>query len=89
MLDYSGQNFRALDTKGIALCGLTLCHQINRSEDAIKAYKAARAINKDAGIVNRVLRLFDTLAVVDTEGILAGVRDAAGGIAEQERSKDS
>ncbi|HST20853.1 MAG TPA: tetratricopeptide repeat protein [Blastocatellia bacterium] len=89
LLAYSMQNFRALDVKGLALCGLSLCDQINRAQDAIESYKAARAINKDAGVVNRVLRLFDALAVVDTGGMLAGVRDAAGGIAEQERSTDS
>ncbi len=89
LLTYSMQNFRALDTKGLALCGLTLCDQVNRAQDAIESYKAARAINKDAGIVNRVLRLFDALTVADDKGMLAGVRDAAGGDTEQERSTDS
>ncbi|HKS39079.1 MAG TPA: tetratricopeptide repeat protein, partial [Blastocatellia bacterium] len=79
LLDYSMQNFAALDSKGLALCGLALCDQVNRAQDAIEVYKAARAINKDAGIVNRVLRLFDALAVADDKGLLAGVRDAAGG----------
>jgi len=38
-----------------------------------------RVINKDAGIVKRVLRLLDALAVVDTDGILRDVRKAASG----------
>jgi hypothetical protein len=46
---------------------------------AIEAYRAARALCKDVGIVNRVLRLFDALAVVDEKGILAEVRKAAAG----------
>jgi hypothetical protein len=32
-----------------------------------------------AGVVKRVLRLFDELAKCDTEGILKGVRDAVEG----------
>jgi hypothetical protein len=46
---------------------------------AIKAYKAARAVNKDAGVVARVLRLFDALAVVDSVGVVKDVRAAAAG----------
>ena len=44
---------------------------------AIKAYKAARAVNKDAGVVARVLRLFEALAVVDSVGVVKDVRAAA------------
>ncbi len=40
---------------------------------------AAREINKDAGTVKRVLRLFDALAVVDTEGALVEARKATSG----------
>jgi tetratricopeptide (TPR) repeat protein len=79
LLAYSTQNYMALDAKALALCGLTLCDQINRSRQAIEAYRAARAINKDAGIVKRVLRLFDALAVADAKGLLAGARGAASG----------
>ncbi len=46
---------------------------------AKEAYKAARAINSDAGIVGRVLQLFDALAKTDTAGILAEVRAEAAG----------
>ena len=46
---------------------------------AIATYRVARDINKDTGIVKRVLRLFDALAVVDTEGLLLDVRSAAAG----------
>jgi hypothetical protein len=44
------------------------------------AYRAARAINSEAGVVGRVLRLFDALAAADAEEVLAGVRAAAGGV---------
>ena len=51
----------------------------NDAGEAIEVYRAARAINKDAGVVGRVLRLFDTLAESDAAGALAGVRAAAAG----------
>jgi len=37
------------------------------------------AINKDAGIVQRVLRLLDELAKADANGVLKDVRAAAAG----------
>ncbi|MBI4788049.1 MAG: hypothetical protein HY782_13505 [Chloroflexi bacterium] len=50
-------------------------------QDAIAAYRAARAINKDAGIVARVVRLLDALALADAQGAekLAGARKAVAG----------
>jgi tetratricopeptide (TPR) repeat protein len=79
LLSYGAQNYSALDSKGLALSGLTLCDGVNRTSAAIEAYRAARAINKDAGNVARVLRLFDALAVVDSAGVLKDVRAAAAG----------
>ena len=48
---------------------------------AVAAYRAARAINRDAGIVGRVLRLLDALAAGHPQGaaILAPSRAAAAG----------
>lgn len=79
MLTYSAQNYEALDSKGLALCGLAIGGDADRVAEAAEAYRAARAINKDAGIVGRVLRLFDALAESDGAGLLAGVRAAAAG----------
>ncbi len=80
LLRDSEHNYRAWDTKGLALCGLALCEGSSEHlPDAIDAYKAARAINQDAGIVGHVLRLFDELAEADVAGLLAEVRDAAAG----------
>jgi tetratricopeptide (TPR) repeat protein len=79
MLTHSAQNCDALDSKGLALCGLVVCGDAGRVAEAAEAYRAARAINRDAGIVGRVLRLFDTLAESDGAGLLAGVRAAATG----------
>jgi tetratricopeptide (TPR) repeat protein len=80
MLTYSAQNYRALDSKGLALCGLAICGNSWRVAEAAEAYRAARAINKDAGVVRRALRLFDTLSEADTAGVLSGmVRTAVTG----------
>jgi tetratricopeptide (TPR) repeat protein len=80
MVKYSELNFKALDSKGLALCGLALCGDSSQLPTAIEAYRAARAINKDAGAVMRVLRLFDALAIADTTNVLAGVRAVAAGV---------
>lgn len=79
LLAHTPQLYNALDAKGLALCGLALIEGNQHLPAAIEAYRAARAINKDAGAVARVLRLFDALAVADAGGMLAGVRAAAGG----------
>ena len=79
LLTHSPQSFRALDSKGLALCGLAVLGEAGRVGEAVEAYRAARAINRDAGVVGRVLRLFDALAQADAAGVLAGVRAAAAG----------
>jgi len=83
LLVHTGQYYVALDSKGLALCGLALCEARrnpvsarNQVSEAVAAYRAARDVNRETGIVGRVLRLFDALAVVDTAGLLAGVRAA-------------
>lgn len=73
------QLYAALDTKGLALSGLALCENSEHIAATKEAYKAARAINSDAGVVGRKLRLFDTLAKADTTGILAEIRVQAAG----------
>jgi tetratricopeptide (TPR) repeat protein len=77
LLARSPQFYAALDTKGLALCGLVLCGNPDHIPKAKEAYKAARTINSDAGVVGRVLRLFDALAKADAAGILAEVRTEA------------
>ena len=79
MLAHHAENCVALDGKALALCGLALCGDRQHLSAAVDAYKKARAVDKNAGTVLRVVRLFDALAVADTTGILAGVRSAASG----------
>jgi tetratricopeptide (TPR) repeat protein len=79
-LSYSEQVYKALDSKGLALCGLALATgDIGFVSPAMDAYRKAREITKDAGIVADVLRLFDALQEVDSEGMLAEVREVAAG----------
>ena len=79
LLSAYAQNYQALDSKGLALCGLALTEDPKRIAEAVAAYRAARAITKATGIVQRVLHLFDALAQADTYGVLAPVRAAAAG----------
>ena len=80
LLDHSDTNYEALDAKGLALCGLALCEgKSDYIEEAIHAYTKARSIIRAPGIMGRFLRLFDELARADTQGLLSGVREAAGG----------
>ena len=46
---------------------------------AIEAHQAARAIIRAKGVIGRVVRLFDALAVADRAGVLARIRAAATG----------
>jgi hypothetical protein len=48
--------------------------------EAIETFRKARKIAPHAGVVKRVLRLFDELAKCDQEGSLQPVRTAAGGV---------
>ncbi len=74
MLAQSAQNYDALYAKALALSGLALCEGPQHVAAAIAAYRSARAINQDAGIVKRTLRLFDELAKADKHGVLKEVR---------------
>jgi tetratricopeptide (TPR) repeat protein len=81
LIEFSGgQNYEALDAKGLALSGLALLDGPQHIPAAVAAYHAARAITTAAGIVGRVLRLHDALAVADEQGLLAEVRAAAQGV---------
>ena len=89
LLAQTPELFDALDAKGLALCGLELvgthsgvgARHASPLHDAIAAYRAARAVNRDAGVVARVVRLLDALALADPQGAekLAEARRAASG----------
>ena len=79
ILEANPDNYQALDSKALVICCLVLCGELGRAAEAIETYRAARQINRDAGVVKRVLQLFDALAVLDKDGALAEVRAVAAG----------
>ena len=94
ILSKTAEFYDALDAKGLALCGLAILAgrgTIYRTpthhppthraltDDAIETFRKARKIAPHAGVVKSVLRLFDELVKCDTDGVLAGVREAAEG----------
>jgi hypothetical protein len=76
LLEHSGQNVSALDTKGLAMCGLVLCADEGHRTAAEEAFGAARKITQARGVVTSVLNQLDALALADTDGILSPVRKA-------------
>ena len=79
LLELAADNYRALDTKALALSGLALVGDSSRVTEASTVFGAARAITRAPGIVRRVLRLFDALAACDEGDVLGPVRHSAGG----------
>ena len=73
-----------LDAKGLILTGLALCERDapqQRLDDAVAAFRSARAISSAEGLINRVVRLLDALSLSkDHASLLARVRSAASGL---------
>jgi tetratricopeptide (TPR) repeat protein len=72
------------DIRALALCGLALSSDPAHAAEATAAFRAARSITRAKGVVSRVLALFDALAVADPAGVLAAVRPAAAGTADDD-----
>ena len=72
-------NVNAFDSKGVALSGLVLCGDVSRLAAAIAAHRSARAINRDVGVVGRVVWLYDQMAPGDAARQLDTARAAVGG----------
>lgn len=71
--------YEALDAKALSLCGLVLCGDPAQVVAAKNAYKAARTVTTDVGVIRTVLHRFDALAHADTNFVLAEVRPIAAG----------
>jgi tetratricopeptide (TPR) repeat protein len=66
LLDYNSSNYRALNTRGLALCALPLCGRRTKLSDTISAYHQARITNQGAaGVSKRILYLVDEISRVD------------------------
>jgi hypothetical protein len=68
-----------LDVKALAHTALALVGAGSRTDEAITAFRAARARSAADGVVRRDLRDLDTLAPLDRTGLLATVRPTAAG----------
>ena len=79
LIEQTSDDYHRLDTKALALCGLGLVHGPDQLTEASTVFRAARAITHDKGTVQRVMRLFDALALADAAGVLAPIRRAAAG----------
>ena len=79
VLEHTNDNHHALDTKALALCGLLADDIDQLTEKACSMFRTARAITRDKGTIERVLRLFDALAMADATRILEPIRHAAAG----------
>jgi tetratricopeptide (TPR) repeat protein len=79
LLAMTPELYAALDAKAIALCGLALCGNIEQKAAARAIFQAARAVTSAAGVVHKVLQLFDALAVADESHVLADIRPYAAG----------
>ncbi len=77
LIEQISDNYHALDTKALALCGQALVNGTSPLTEASTLFHAARTITQAHGIVRRVLRLFDALAPADPAGILEPIRTAA------------
>ncbi len=79
LLQQASSAYAALDTKALALCGLTLTSDPGKAVQATAAFRAARSITSADGIVRQALALFDALAAADRGDILTGIRPEAEG----------
>jgi tetratricopeptide (TPR) repeat protein len=77
LLHHTSDNYHALDTKALALCGLALLGDSARLTEAMAAIRAARAIIQAAGVVRDVSRLFNALAVQGEGDALDEIRAIA------------
>jgi tetratricopeptide (TPR) repeat protein len=74
-------DFQVLDTLGLVLAGLMLCRDDDDDEnEAIAAYRKARGITAETGVVDRVLRELDELPEQGDPGRLDRVKSAARGV---------
>jgi tetratricopeptide (TPR) repeat protein len=73
------RNLAALDAKALARCGLALAEDASLVPLAVEAYRAARAVNSDPGVIASVLQDLDVLAPADPTGLLKPALAAASG----------
>ena len=75
-LQHTSSEYKALDTKALALSGLALTSDPGNAAEATSVFLAARAISSAKGVVSQTLALFNVLAAADRSEILAAIRSA-------------
>jgi len=73
LLHHNQRNYRALETKWLALCGLVLCGEQNCTSAAIEAHRQAKEIFRhtgNEGIIKPSHRLMRALLLADVENTL-------------------
>jgi tetratricopeptide (TPR) repeat protein len=78
LLEREARNLGALDAKALALCGLAISEDASLVAAAVEAYRAARAVNSDPGVITSVLQDLHALAPADPTRLLQRARAAAG-----------
>jgi len=77
VLQQTENDYWALNIRALALCGLALTDGPGHIDDAVRSFRAARAITTVPGILGRTLRLLDAIATADSAGTLNSARNAA------------
>jgi len=75
MLEFSSENYEAVEAKALALSGLVVCGT-EKPEAAIAAYAAARSIHSDTGTWRRVITFFEFLEKTDEKEALGQIRSS-------------
>jgi tetratricopeptide (TPR) repeat protein len=79
VLELDNDRYPAHDAMGLGLLGLALAGQRWQVTPVTASFSAARRRTSADGVVERLLRLIDDLAVADSEGITDRIRAAARG----------
>jgi tetratricopeptide (TPR) repeat protein len=79
LLEEDADAYAAWDSKGLAMVGVAACGYQERLDDARAAFRAARGITSELGVVRRIGRILDELAPADPHGFARGIRPLATG----------
>jgi tetratricopeptide (TPR) repeat protein len=72
---YNSKNYKILDIKWLALCGLCLCNYHEFKVTAIETYYIVKEIYKNSGIRKRTQKLFSEILLLDSDKILSDIQE--------------
>jgi tetratricopeptide (TPR) repeat protein len=75
LLTYNSRNYKALNIKWLALCGLRLCKNYEFKKTVLETYDIVKDIYRYAGIKSRTQRLFSEILLLDSDQILFDVQE--------------